>query len=84
MTDLMKERLVWADMILAARLGRIVMTHIDSPSPVKVEEPTPVLSPPVQEKTTINGFGECIVCHHHRRVWSGVCGWCGADPEEKE
>lgn len=29
-----------------------------------------------------NSIGECDVCHKIRRLWSGVCGWCGADPED--
>ncbi len=29
-----------------------------------------------------NAIGECDVCHKIRRLWSGVCGWCGADPED--
>jgi len=31
-----------------------------------------------------NQFGDCTVCHKHHRLWSGVCGWCGADPEDFE
>ena len=30
------------------------------------------------------GFGECIVCHKEKRIWSGVCAMCGADDDDLE
>lgn len=84
MTNLLEERLRWANTIRSAEMNRVVI--VSPPSLLIQVDESPCLSPTVsqQKGTPVNGFGECIVCHSHRRLWSGVCGWCGADPEEKE
>jgi hypothetical protein len=57
----------------------------------EVVEQTPDLQGPCVPRVetpihthNINDFGSCTICQRQRRLWSGVCGWCGADPEDFE
>ena len=47
-------------------------------------DPIEIESDPIAMDTHTNSLGKCTVCHKTRRLWSGVCGWCGADPEDFE
>ena len=89
MDTLHKDQLRWAQMIknASSNQGVIELTELAEDEPLSFDsadllgcsidsDPIPNLNP--------NGFGECTVCHKHRRLWSGVCGWCGADPEDFE
>lgn len=83
---LREEQLRWAQMLKGnLEPKEVELTEVVEQDPGDLQGPcvlrveTPNLTQP-----NINDFGNCTICHKHRRLWSGVCGWCGADPEDFE
>jgi hypothetical protein len=78
-----EEQLRWAQLLKnASNPVEVELTEVAEQAPdgeCALRVKTPNLTQP-----DINDFGNCTVCHKHRRLWSGVCGWCGADPEDFE
>lgn len=81
MSNLIEERLSWNNMVLAADLQK--ETPHTSLQIFEKEILSPPPTPPEAPKNNTE-FGNCRVCHQHRRLWAQVCAWCGADPEEEE
>ena len=89
--SLYEEQIRWARM-LRGDLMVVEPKKVDVPEielsevvrePLEKDQHLAVPTPP-EVKPHMNGFGDCTVCHNHRRLWSGVCAWCGADPEDFE
>jgi hypothetical protein len=96
MTDqLHMDQMRWAQMIRNATPGgHKAVPEIELTDVVVEQEPLEfnsedLLGCDIENSITqivqpINGFGECILCHKHKRLWSSVCAYCGADPEDFE
>lgn len=84
--QLYDEQLRWARM-LRGDLMVVDPEKIDVPEielSKVVREPLENSSAAPEIKPHTSDFGKCKMCRKHRRLWSGVCAWCGADPEEFE
>jgi len=96
MSDLREDQLRWAGWIKNATPGGAkAVPTIELTDVVVEQEPlefnsSDLLGCSIEEvgldpvDTHTNSLGKCTVCRKTRRLWSGVCGWCGADPDDFE
>jgi hypothetical protein len=77
------EQLRWAKLL---RGGPVEIELVEVLVQELPENSQPALASPAapEVKPCTNGFGNCKLCRKHRRLWSGVCAWCGADFEDFE
>ena len=81
--QLYEEQLRWAR-ILRGEPKELELEELLVQEPLVKSQPELAMPVAPEVKPHMNGFGKCDMCRKQRRLWYGVCAWCGADPEEFE